>query len=59
MEDILNIGMKKGLISFDEERKTIYYNRQNILSQAKALQHEAAGVLEEAKCEVEKMILGE
>ena len=32
---------------------------QNIHSQAKALQHEAAKVLEEAKREVEKMILGE
>src|SRR5450759_120353 len=29
MEDIINIGLKKGLISFDEERKTIYYNHQN------------------------------
>jgi type I restriction enzyme S subunit len=32
---------------------------QNIHSRAKALQHEAARVLEEAKREVEKMILGE
>jgi F0F1-type ATP synthase membrane subunit b/b' len=32
---------------------------QNIRSQAKALQHEAARVLEEAKREVEKMILEE
>ena len=31
----------------------------NIPSQAKALQHEAAKVLEEAKREVEKMILRE
>ena len=32
---------------------------QNIRSRAKALQHEAARMLEEAKREVEKMILGE
>ena len=29
MEDIINIGLKRGLISFDEERKTIYYKHQN------------------------------
>ena len=42
-----------------EKQTEIASHIQNIRSQAKALQHEAASVLEEAKREVEKMILGE
>jgi len=41
-----------------EKQTEIANHIQNIRSQAKALQHEAANVLEEAKREVEKMILG-
>lgn len=42
-----------------EKQTEIANHIQNIRSQAKALQQEAARVLEEAKREVEKMILGE
>lgn len=42
-----------------EKQTEIANHIQNIRSQAKALQHEAASVLEEAKREVERMILGE
>ena len=42
-----------------EKQTEIANHIQSIRSQAKALQHEATRVLEEAKREVEKMILGE
>jgi restriction endonuclease S subunit len=42
-----------------EKQAEIANHIQNIRSRAKALQHEAASVLEDAKREVEKMILGE
>ncbi|MBW8326913.1 MAG: restriction endonuclease subunit S [Prolixibacteraceae bacterium] len=42
-----------------KKQSEIAIHIQNIHSRAKALQHEAARVLEEAKREVEKMILGE
>jgi len=42
-----------------EKQTEIANHIQNIHRQAKALQHDAASVLEEAKREVEKMILGE
>lgn len=42
-----------------EKQTEIANHIQNIRSWAKALQHKAARVLEEAKREVEKMILGE
>lgn len=61
--DLIQKGIKKNLIKLDEEAHTITYihqnKKRNYANPEEKIQAEATQVLEQAKQEVGKMILGD
>lgn len=61
--DLIQKGIKENLIKLDEEAYTITYihqnKKRNYANPKEKIQVEATQVLEQAKQEVEKMILGD
>lgn len=59
MKDYIQIGIDKGLISLNEDRSRTETTRHiyDLCQRAKTLQEEGKRVLDEAKQEVERMIL--